>query len=80
MDFSAAFKRERRYIWLVTALLVLGGAYLFTSGLYVQQGLLYLILIGAALLGVALLLIRCHWKKGPVPLDPDAKPERYEAL
>lgn len=80
MDFSAAFKRERRYIWLVTALLVLGGAYLFTSGLYVQQGLLYLILIGAALLGVALLLTRCHWKKGPVPLDPDARPERYEAL
>ena len=80
MDFSAAFKKERRYIWLVTALLVLGGSYLLTLGLYVHQGFLYLILIGAALLGAALLLIQSHRKKGPIPIAQDAEPERYEAL
>ena len=80
MDFSAAFKKERRYIWLVTALLVLGGSYLLTSALYFRQAFLYLFLIGAALVAAALLLIRSHRRKGAAPVDPDAGEEQYQAL
>ena len=80
MDFIAAFKKERRYIWLIAALIVLGGAYLLDALVYFRQAFLYLFLIGVALLMALVLIVRRHRRKRKNVAVGEASREVYERL
>jgi len=79
MDFKEAFKKERRYIWLVAALYVLGGGYVASVLGYIGHGFPYGIFVGVVLLAVAVWLTLRH-KKAAVTIDPDADEETYQTL
>ena len=71
-------RRERWYIWLVSALGVLSGSYLLTALLYFRAAFLYHFLIAAALAGVLALLVFFHRKRPPAALAPDIPEEAWQ--
>ena len=70
MDFTAVFKKERRHIWLIAALYVLGGGYVASVLGYIGHGFPYGIFVGIVLLAAAVWLTLRH-RKTAVNIDPD---------
>ncbi len=79
MDFSAAFKKQKRCIWLVSALFVLGGGYIASMPGYLGKGFPYGVFLGAVLLGIAVYLT-LRRRKTPVSFEPDADATTYVTL
>lgn len=80
MDFTTAFRRERRHIYLITVLGILGCVQLLDTVRYSQSYSLISFLISGAWITAMLLIIRFHRKKAVAPVVDDASENLLHGL
>ena len=79
MEPKPAWKRERRTIWLISALGVLSGSFLLTSALFFRSAYLYLP-IAVILTWLLVFVIRRRRSKLAAPVEPDLPEEEQRKL
>ena len=79
MEFKEAFKKERRFIWLISALFALGGGSVLAAIANLWYGAPTALLLGVPLVGAAVWLTIRH-RKQTLTIYPDADAATYETL